>query len=172
MRETGVLRAYDVNGIPGWAVLLSSAVSALIHLLVVSAVIFLTAPLFFQASLPVNFSAYFVTLAALLFGSISIGLLLGVTAKNQASATMLSQIVFLPSLLLSGIMFPASMLPAPLMWLGRILPATHAMQAFTGWAFGEPSDISPAVSLAVMAGIGIVVLGIAVRRFNALRKTI
>jgi ABC-2 type transport system permease protein len=172
MREAGVLRAYDVNGIPGWAVLLSSAVSALIHLLIVSALIFLTAPVFFQASMPVDFAAYFLTLAALLFGSISVGLLLGVMAKNQASATMLSQVVFMPSLLLSGIMFPANMLPAPLMWLGRALPATHAMQSFSSWAFGQPADIAPAVSLAVMAGIGAVALALAIRRFNALRKTI
>jgi ABC-2 type transport system permease protein len=122
--------------------------------------------------MPENFMAYFITLAMFLFGSISIGLLLGVTAKSQAAATMLSQIVFLPSLLLSGIMFPSSMLPAPLMWLGRVLPATHAMNSFAGWAFSQPVDVSPAVSLAVIGGIGVVVLAVAIGRFNSLRKTI
>jgi ABC-2 type transport system permease protein len=172
MREAGVLRAYDVNGVPGWAVLLTSAVSALLHLLVVSLVIFATAPVFFGAAMPANCLAYFVTLAAILFASISIGLLLGVTARNQAQATMLSQAVFLPSLLLGGLMFPANMLPAPLMWVGRIFPATHAMQAFTAWAFGQSAEVGPAISLAVIAGIGLVGLALAVRRFNSLRKMI
>lgn len=170
LRESGVLRAYEVNGIPGWAVLLTSAVSALLHLLAVAVIIFLTAPVFFGATIPGNCAAYFVTLATLLFASISIGLLLGVTARNQASATMLSQAVFLPSLLLGGLMFPASMLPEPLMWLGRLYPATHAMSSFQSWAYGIPQEITPAVSLAVMAAIGAVVLFIAVRRFRSLLK--
>lgn len=172
MREAGVLRAYDVNGIPGWAVLLSSAVSAFLHLLVVALVIFVTAPVFFGASLPLSYTGYFITLAALLFASISIGLLLGVTAKNQASATMLSQAVFLPSLMLGGLMFPAKLLPVPLMWVGKLYPATHAMQSLCGWAYGLPQDFSPAISLAVIAVIGAVVLGISVWRFNSLRKTL
>lgn len=172
MRETGVLRAYDVSGIPGWAVLLVSAVSALVHLLIVALIIYLSAPVLFGASLPVNALAWFATLAALLFASISIGLLLGIAAKSQASATMFSQVVFLPSLLLGGLMFPASMLPKALMWVGRVYPATHAMQAFTTWAYGLPGDIPPAVSLAVIAAIGVVILGLAVLRFNKLRKQI
>jgi ABC-2 type transport system permease protein len=172
MRETGVLRAYDVSGIPGWAVLLVSAVSAFAHLLVVAVVIYATAPIFFGAALPVNALAWFAILAILLFASISVGLLLGVTAKNQASATMLSQAVFLPSLLLGGLMFPASLLPTVLMWVGRIYPATNAMQAYTSWAYNIPGDIHPAISLAVVAAAGAIVLALAVWRFNRLRKQI
>lgn len=171
MREAGVLRAYEVNGIPGWSILLTSAASALMHLLVVAMLIFATAPVLFGAAVPSNLVAYFITLAALIFASISIGLLLGVSAKNQASATMMSQAVFLPSLLLGGLMFPANMLPAPLMWLGRLYPATHAMQSFNAWAYGLPQDFSPAVSLPVIVAIGAVVLGIAVWRFKALCKS-
>ena len=172
MRETGVLRAYEVNGIPGWAVLLTSSVSALLHLVVVALIIFITAPLFFGASLPVNYWGYFITLFALLFASISIGLLLGIAAKNQASATMLSQAVFLPSLLLGGLMFPASMLPVPLMWVGRLYPATHAMQSLNAWAYGLPQTISPTISLVVILGIGAIALGIALWQFHRLRNVL
>jgi ABC-2 type transport system permease protein len=172
MREAGVLRAYDVNGIPGMAVLLVSAVSALLHLLVVAIIIFVTAPIIFGAMVPVSVVGYFVTLLLLLFASISLGLLLGVTAKNQATATMLSQVVFLPSLLLGGLMFPAKMLPEPLMWLGRLYPATHAMQALSGWAFGLPDTLPTVISLAFIALIGVVAFGLAVLRFKSLRKTV
>jgi ABC-2 type transport system permease protein len=172
LRESGVLRAYDVNGIPGWAVLLASAVSSLMHLLITSLIIVVTAPVFFGAMLPVNYVGFAVTLAAILFASISVGLLLGVLAKNQASVMMYSQSVFLPSLLLGGLMFPASMLPKALMWVGRVLPASHAMQAFTTWAYGLPGDISPTVSVAVIVGIGAVVFALAAVRFNQLRKII
>lgn len=37
---------------------------------------------------------------------------------------MMSQVVFLPSIMLSGIMFPAALLPAFLEKPGRIFPAT------------------------------------------------
>ena len=62
MRESGVLRAYRVCGIPGWAVLCIQSVSAFLHLLVVSIIIFVTAPLFFGASYPQSFPAYFLSL--------------------------------------------------------------------------------------------------------------
>jgi len=76
MRESGVLRAYRVYGIPGWAVLFVQSVSAFLHFLVVSIVIFVTAPLFFGASYPQSLPAYFLSLFILLFASIMLGLLI------------------------------------------------------------------------------------------------
>ncbi len=172
LREGGVLRAFEVNGIPGWAVLLTHAFSALMHLSIVALIIYFTAPVLFGAAIPANTPLYFLILSFLLFASIMLGLLLGVTAKNQASATMLSQAVFLPSLLLGGLMFPASMLPEPFLWLGRLYPATHAMQAFRAWAYGQPQEIAPVVSLLVIAAIGCAAAMFAVWRFRVLRKTI
>jgi ABC-2 type transport system permease protein len=68
---------------------------------------------------------------------------------------MLSQAVFLPTVMLGGIMFPASMLPEPLRLVGKVLPATHAMQSFSSLAFGLPSDVNAAVSLLFLIAIGI-----------------
>jgi ABC-2 type transport system permease protein len=170
MREGGVLRAYRVSGIPDWALILVQAISAMLHLLVVAVIIFIAAPLFYGASLPVNYLAYIVSLLVILIASLSIGLLIGVSAKNQSTATMLSQAVFLPSLMLGGLMFPASMLPAPLIWLGRIYPASHAMQSFSAWAYKVPGNLSPAVSLSIASAIGVIALFLAVWRFNRLSK--
>jgi len=171
MRESGVLRSYRVCGIPGWAVLCIQSVSAFLHLLVVSLIIFVTAPLFFGASYPQSFIAYFLSLFILLFASIMLGLLIGVVARSQPIATMLSQAVFLPTVMLGGIMFPASMLPEPLRAVGRILPATHIMQAFSGLAYGLSTDIDATLSLLITAGIGIVATGLTVVRFKAMGKS-
>jgi len=170
MRESGVLRAYRVCGIPGWAVLCIQSVSAFLHLLVVSMIIFMTAPLFFSASYPQSFTAYFLSLFILLFASIMVGLFIGVVARSQPIATMLSQAVFLPTVMLGGIMFPASMLPEPLRIVGRILPATYIMQSFSGLAFGLPTDIDAALSLLITAGIGVVAAGLTVVRFRAIER--
>lgn len=171
MREAGVLRAYKVNGIPGWALLLVQAISAALHLLVVATIIFIAAPLLFGASLPVNYAAYFTVLVVILFASITIGLLIGVIAHSQSAATMFSQAVFLPSLLLGGLMFPSSMLPEPMKWLGRLYPATHAMEAFSTWAYGLESKVAPTVSLAAAIAIGIIVLVLAIWRYNRMSRT-
>ncbi|MDA8441459.1 MAG: ABC transporter permease [Peptococcaceae bacterium] len=155
MRESGVLRAYRVSGIPGGAVLLIQAVSAFLHLLVVAILILATAPLLFGASYPQSFVAYFSTLGILLFASIALGLLIGALARSQSVATMLSQAIFLPTIMLGGIMFPASMLPKTLMLLGRLLPATYVMQSFSGYAFSLPTNIDPGLSLMITALIGV-----------------
>jgi len=172
MRESGVLRAYRVCGIPGGAVLFIQSVSAFLHLLVVALIIFVTAPIFFGAGYPQSFSAYFLSLFILLFVSIMLGLLIGVVARSQPIATMLSQAIFLPTMMLGGIMFPASMLPEPLRLVGYILPATYIMQAFSGLAFGLPTDINAILSLVITAGIGVVAAGFTVVRFRAIGKSL
>lgn len=53
-------------------------------------------------------------------------------------ATVLwAQLVFLPSVMLGGLMVPTEMIPDALATLGRLLPATHALNAQRGLAFGE-----------------------------------
>ena len=165
MRESGVLRAYGVCGIPGWAVLFIQTVSAFLHLSIVALIIFVSAPWFFGAGYPLNFPAYFLSLFILLFASIMVGLLIGVTARNQSIATMLSQAVFLPTIMLGGIMFPASMLPQPLRVLGRLLPGTYIMQSFTGLAFGLPVDINSTLSILIATGIGVIAAVLTVVKF-------
>ncbi len=154
LRETKVLRAYRAAGIPSAGVLSGLGVSALLHVGVVSAVISVSAPLLFGASPPSNLAGFMLVLLAQLFCGVALGLLIGATAKNQAMAMMLSQAVFLPSLMLSGVMFPANMLPKPLELLGLIFPATHALRAFMGLAYGLDVNHGT-LSLVVLFFIGI-----------------
>lgn len=165
IKEGGVLRAYRVNGIPSWAVLLVQMVSAFMHLLLVSAIILLSAPLFYSAGLPESYGIYALILAILIFTSIGWGLLIGVISRSQATATMLSQAVFLPSLMLSGIMFPSSMLPGFLGEIGVVFPATHAMRSFSGLAFNAASDHSGVSALVILTGMGLAAMGAAIWQF-------
>lgn len=170
LREAGVLRAYQVSGIPGISVLLSLGLSALIHLSIVSFIISFSAPLLFGAEIPQNIGGYIAVLTILLLCSVSVGLLIGAIAKTQAAAMMLSQAVFMPSLMLSGIMFPASLLPEPLQYFGNILPATHAMNAFKGFAYNLVSEVNPSFALIMVLVIGILVMVAAVLRLEKIMK--
>lgn len=171
MRESGTLRAFKVNGIPDTAVLLVQAISAFIHLLLVSVIIYIISPLAFHSTIPKSPWLYFAVLIIFLFTSIGIGLLIGTIAHDQSIATMLSMVIFLPSLLLSGIMFPASMLPKAFLWLGRIFPATLALQSFYGFAYRTKTELNDGLSLVVVSGIGLFMFVLAKWILNNTRKS-
>ena len=168
MRESGTLRAYRVSGIPGWSVLLTKAASAFINLLVVFIIITFTAPVLFKAEIPGSWASYLLTMVLIIMASIVLGLLVGVVARSQSMATLLSQAIFLPSLLLGGIMFPAEMLPETFQWLGRLFPATHAMQSFLAGSFGMTASLPLFLSNAAIAGIGLIAMLLTLWRFRAI----
>lgn len=56
--------------------------------------------------------------------SVTVGCVLGLLVKNQSKLTMISQIVFLPSIMLSGIMFSSDLLPYVLKIIGKFFPAS------------------------------------------------
>lgn len=170
LRETGTLRAYQVNGIPGFSVLMSMGISALFHLSVVSMIISVSAPLLFGAETPRYIGGFIAVLAAFLFCSVTTGLLIGATAKTQSIAVLLSQAVFMPSLMLSGIMFPNHLLPQFFEHLGSIFPATHAMRAFNGLAYGLAAEHNPFIALLIVLGIGVVALVIAIWRLGRITR--
>ncbi|MCR1899821.1 ABC transporter permease [Irregularibacter muris] len=119
-----IKKSYRVGGIPLWVATVSNYISAFIHLMMMSMVIYLTAPLVFQAELPQNTLLYFGFLSLFISASLCIGTLLGLFIKNASKLTMFSQLVFLPSVMLSGIMFPSDMLPKAMQYIGMIFPAS------------------------------------------------
>ena len=121
---TDIKKMYMANGMPLCFGLITLAVSAFIHLMMMSIIIFALAPIVFHATIPSNIPLYFITLALFVIVSLTISCVLGLAVKNQAKLTMYSQVVFLPSIMLSGIMFPAELLPNFLESMGKLFPAT------------------------------------------------
>ncbi len=118
-----IKKAYYVGGIPLWTVAASNFISAFIHLLCMSIIILIIAPIAFKAEVPFNLGVYFTGLFLMLGASLSVGTLLGLLVKSISKLTMVSQLVFLPSVMLSGIMFPEELLPKALQYAGIIFPA-------------------------------------------------
>ena len=119
-----IKKMYKANGVPLYFGLIPALLSTFLHLMLMSAVIYLTAPPAFGAAAPADPAAYFGALAVFTAASLSVGGVLGVAVRDQAKLTMFSQLVFLPSILLSGIMFPSELLPGVLGAAGRIFPAS------------------------------------------------
>lgn len=117
-------KVYIVGHIPLWTTIVNNFISGFIHLMIMSLIILVIAPITFDATVPNNLGVYIISLAIFVISSLLIGTLLGLYVKSIAKLTMFSQFVFLPSIMLSGIMFPIDMLPKPLLNVGKILPAT------------------------------------------------
>lgn len=119
-----IKNVYKANGVPLYLGIASSFISAFIHLMIMCLIILITAPIAFDAVLPVNIPLHFVSLAIFTTVSLSIGCVLGLLSKNQSKLNMYSQIIFLPSIMLSGIMFPIDLLPKAFEYIGMIFPAS------------------------------------------------
>lgn len=127
-----VRKSFRSAGIPLGLVVLAAVFSGLVHLSVVCGIIYIAAPLLFDAAVPAHLGRYLGGLLPFLLSTLLLGMLLGLHARSASRLTMYSQVVFLPSMMLSGIMFPSEMLPRPLELAGYVLPATHGMQLLTG----------------------------------------
>lgn len=69
--------------------------------------------------------------------------MIGVVAPNSRASVLITQLVFLPSMLLAGLMLPLSQLQEAFLSISKLLPATHGMNAFNGLAMGLASDFEP-----------------------------
>lgn len=137
-----IRRAYQANGVPLGAGLAAASLSALTHLLIMSGIICLTGPVLFDAPLPEDPAAYSVGLVVFTAASLGYASIIGLVVKDANSTSLLSILVFLPSIMLSGIMFPASMLPDGLQDAGNVFPATWGFRLLASNAL-DPDDLWP-----------------------------
>ena len=124
----GIQKVYKANGVPIYLGFITTFLSTFVHLMISSSVIIILAPLIFKASLPAQLPYFFLGLTMYIIVALGIGGVLGLVVKNRAKLTMISQLVFLPSIMLSGIMFPIDLLPDFLLIIGRIFPASWGYQ--------------------------------------------
>ena len=141
-----IKKAYMVGGIPLWVASINNFISAFVHLFIMSFMIFIIAPLAFDAKIPTNPVLYFLSLAIFIIISLAVGTVLGLLIKNISKLTMVSQFIFLPSIMLTGIMFPVNMLPKVLENVGKIFPATWAFKLMTSEVF-EVKLLMPLVAI-------------------------
>ena len=165
-REKGIFRSYKINGVPPWSILSIPALTTGVHTVIVAAVITATAPVLFDAPVPVNWWGFLVTLIAIIVATAGIAVVIGVVSSNSRVVILWSQLVFIPSMLLGGIMIPYTELTPGVAKASQLLPATQAMNAFRGLAMGEVADFDPWVSIVSLLACGIVGFGLALILFR------
>jgi ABC-2 type transport system permease protein len=165
-REAGIFRSFKINGVPAPAILCLPALASMIHVLIAGMLIALTGPLLFGGAAPANPLAFALITMAVAFTLAGFGALIGVVSANSRATVLWSQLIFLPSMLLGGLMVPLDVLPASVRPVASLLPTAHAMQAYMGLAYGQPTVIAPWLALGVLCASGILAFGLAIYLFN------
>lgn len=155
--STDIKKVYKANGVPLHLGLVLTNISAYIHLFIMSVVLYFAAPLAFNAEIPDNPGRYFISLAVFIAVSLSIASIIGLAVKDQAKTSMVSIIVFLPSILLSGIMFPIDLLPKAFQTAGKIFPASWGYRIMADHIF-QLKNLVPLTVLFVLAVFACIIL--------------
>lgn len=165
-RDAGIFRSYKINGVPKLNILAIPALTTSLHLVIVAVLITITAPLMFDAPAPVNWPNFVVVFLSTLFACAGIGVLIGIISPNSRATVLVSQLFFLPSMLIGGLMIPYSMLPRAAQFVAQLLPSTHAMNAFKGLAMGQTADFWPWGSVLILLAGGLTAFGLAIYLFR------
>jgi ABC-2 type transport system permease protein len=150
-RNSGVLRSYRVNGVPAMALITIPVLSALVHMIIVSGIITVGGGLAFGAELPAHWGWYATIVVLTTLSLATLSVLIGIVAPSPRAATLLTQVVFVPSVLLGGLMVPAALLPEAIGRGASLLPATQAMRAFTALAMGGGTPAADTTGAAAAA---------------------
>jgi ABC-2 type transport system permease protein len=165
-RDAGIYRSFKINGVPAPSILAIPALSTVFHVLIVSAIITITGPLLFKGLAPVNWGAFALLTLLTAFTCAGLGALIGVISANARATVLWSQLIFLPSMLIGGVMMPLSVLPEGARRFSALLPTAHAMEAFLGLAYGQPTTWDPARAVIVLLTSGVLAFGLAIYLFN------
>lgn len=145
-----IKKVYKANGVPLYLGLVLTNISAYIHLFIMSIILYIAAPLAFNAEIPENPMLYFASLAVFIAVSLGVASIIGLAVKDQAKTSMVSIIIFLPSIMLSGIMFPINMLPKAFEMAGKFFPTTWGYKAMAESAF-QFETMLPLIVILILA---------------------
>jgi ABC-2 type transport system permease protein len=165
-REAGVFRSFKINGVPAASLISVPVLSSLLHMVLVAAIITLAGVPLFKANLPLDWGAFILVGLLTIFAMSGLGTLIGVISSNGRGTILISQLFFVPSMMLSGIVTPISMLPENMRPFTMLLPATHAMNAWRSLAFGQPASVDPIWSMLVLLTGGLIAFSLSVILFQ------
>jgi ABC-2 type transport system permease protein len=164
-RDAGIYRSFKINGVPALSILTVPMVTTVFQVLVVTAIITLSGPLF-KGTLPANWGGFLLVTLVMAFSFSAIGALIGVVSTDSRSTVLYSQLIFLPSILLGGLMIPIDVLPQSVRAFSGLLPTTYAMQAILGYAYHQKTVYDPQTCLIVLIVGGLLAIGLAIYLFN------
>ncbi len=170
-KEKGTMEVLLVSPVKPLMVIVAKAVPYLVLAFGILVTILLMAR--FVLGVPLAGSLFWILAVSILYIilALSLGLLISNVARTQLVALLLSAMVLLmPVVMLSGMLFPVESMPTILQWLSAIVPPRYYIQAMRklmimGVGIGEVAR-----EVTVLAGMTVVLLAIALKKFNVRLK--
>ena len=166
-KEKGTMEVLLVSPVRPLMVIIAKAVPYLILAFGILITILLMAR--FVLGVPLAGSLFWILAVSTLYIllALSLGLLISNMAQTQLVALLLSAMVLLmPVVMLSGMLFPVESMPTILQWISAIVPPRYYIEAMRklmimGVGIGEVAH-----EVAVLAVMTVVLLAIALKKFN------
>ena len=166
-KEKGTMEVLLVSPVRPLMVIIAKAVPYLVLAFGILITILLMAR--FVLGVPLAGSLFWILAVSTLYIllALSLGLLISNMAQTQLVALLLSAMVLLmPVVMLSGMLFPVESMPTILQWISAVVPPRYYIEAMRklmimGVGIGEVAR-----EVAVLAGITVVLLAIALKKFN------
>ena len=170
-KEKGTMEVLLVSPVRPLMVIIAKAVPYLVLAFGILITILLMAR--FVLGVPLAGSLFWILAVSTLYIllALSLGLLISNMAQTQLVALLLSAMVLLmPVVMLSGMLFPVESMPQVLQWLAAVVPPRYYIEAMRklmimGVGIGEVAR-----EVAVLAGMTVVLLAIALKKFNVRLK--
>ena len=166
-KEKGTMEVLLVSPVKPLMVIIAKAVPYLVLAFGILITILLMAR--FVLGVPLAGSLFWILAVSTLYIllALSLGLLISNVAKTQLVALLLSAMVLLmPVVMLSGMLFPVESMPQVLQWLAAVVPPRYYIQAMRKLMIMGVGIGDVAREVAVLAGMTVVLLTIALKTFN------
>ncbi len=166
-KEKGTMEVLLVSPVRPLMVIIAKAVPYLVLAFGILITILLMAR--FVLGVPLAGSLFWILAVSTLYIllALSLGLLISNIAQTQLVALLMSAMVLLmPVVMLSGMLFPVESMPTILQWLSAVVPPRYYIEAMRklmimGVGIGEVAH-----EVTVLAGMTVVLLAIALKKFN------
>ena len=166
-KERGTMEVLLVSPVRPLMVIIAKAVPYLVLAFAILITILLMAR--FVLGVPLQGSLFWILAVSTLYIllALSLGLLISSVAQTQLVALLLSAMVLLmPVVMLSGMLFPVESMPTILQWISAIVPPRYYIEAMRKLMIMGVGIGDVAREVAVLSGMTIVLLSIALKKFN------
>ena len=170
-KEKGTMEVLLVSPVRPLMVIIAKAVPYLVLAFGILITILLMAR--FVLGVPLAGSLFWILAVSTLYIllALSLGLLISNVAQTQLVALLMSAMVLLmPVVMLSGMLFPVESMPTVLQWISAIVPPRYYIQAMRKLMIMGVGIEDVANEVAVLASMTVVLLAIALKKFNVRLK--
>ena len=166
-KERGTMEVLLVSPVRPMMVIIAKAVPYLVLAFGILITILLMAR--YVLGVPLAGSLFWILAVSTLYIllALSLGLLISNVAQTQLVALLMSAMVLLmPVVMLSGMLFPVESMPRVLQWLSAVVPPRYYIEAMRKLMIMGVGIHEVAREVAVLAGMTVVLLAVALKKFN------